>query len=261
MSCPVRIRRWEFGAACVGYLLALLYGLTDSVLLGVGLAAGVSAAVAVRLRPLELPGVAGGHARRNAQLEGLKLGSLIVALFAVMGLLAEAALGHWSRDHKGLIAVFALAALEAMLLLEADRRADGLFNWLLGVRSEDSVRRELERLPADWFVTHNVLRGRGGNIDHIAVGSTGAFAIETKSGRYRGADGAQAIGAAMALREAAELSWVTAVVCVPGGGSPQQKGYVWVVGRDDLSAWLLGCREHRGRPIDVAAARDALAAG
>lgn len=250
----MKVRAWEFVAAIVGFLIALLYALTGAPLLALGIAGGVAAGLAARMSPIELPGVAAGHVRRQAQLESAKLLALVAAQLAVLALMVTAALGDWSQDPKGFVAVLALSGLTVMLLIELNRRSDIVLNYLLGTRSETSVSKELEQLPPEWFVTHNWKKQFGGNIDHIVIGPTGVFAVETKSGRYRIANGAQAIGSAMELRGLARVSWVTPVVCIPGDDEPLKKGPVWVVPRHGLAAWLQACREHRGAPIDIAEA-------
>ena len=56
--------------------------------------------------------------------------------------------------------------------------------WGTGGRAEVAVGRELERLKKRGFVMLNDLRVRGvGNIDYVAMGPQGIFAIETKSHR------------------------------------------------------------------------------
>jgi hypothetical protein len=203
-------------------------------------------------------GVAGGHARGHERVEAVKALSLVLAAITCFGLLLAGALAGWSDEPVGLLAIIALFGLELMLLVEARRSGDALLKWLKGAESEEAVARELLRLPNDsWYVTHNRARAWGGNIDHIAVGPTGAFAIETKSSSCKGKDIAQALGGAMALREITGLGWVTAVVCVPSDEQAHKRGPVWVVGRGQLSAWLLDAREHYGRPIDVASVRSA----
>lgn len=223
-----------------------------AIVVGVGVVVGV----AVRLTPLEMPGVAGGHARSHEQVEAIKALSLVLATVTCAALLLVGAFAGWSDEPLGLLAILALFGLEIMLLLEARRSGDELLNWLKGAESEEAVARELRALPNEsWYVTHNWARDWGGNIDHVAIGPTGAFAIETKSSSCKSKDVGQAIGGAMALREISGIGWVTAVVCVPGDEEAHKRGPVWVVGRDHLSTWLIGAREHRGRPIDVAAAR------
>lgn len=234
--------------------------LTGAFAIGVAITAGVVAAVAARLSPLEMRGVAGGHARGRGRVEAIKALSLVLAAVTCAALLLAGAFAGWSEEPLGLLAIIALFGLELMLLLEARRSGDELLDWLKGAESEEAVAQELSRLPnGSWFVTHNRARDSGGNIDHVAIGPTGAFAIETKSRSYKGKDLPQALGAAMALRELTGIGWVTAVVCVPGDHEAQKRGPVWVVGRDRLTAWLLGAQEHRGQAVDVAAVRSSFA--
>ena len=250
----VRVRTWEFAVAVFGYLIALLYALTGAPWLAVGIAGGVTAGLAARMRPIELPGVAAGHVRRQGQLEAAKLLSLVAVQLAVLALLVTAALAGWSRNPEGLVAVLALFGLSIMLLIELDRRGDIVLDYLVGAESEIAVSEELKQLPPEWFVTHNWEKEYGGNIDHIAIAPTGAFAVETKSGSYRAASGSQAIGAAMEVRDLTGIGWVTAAVCVPNGDQPVKKGNVWVVPRHQLADWLQTSREYRGERIDVPAA-------
>jgi len=100
-----------------------------------------------------------------------------------------------------LIVAVAIAALplgillgvpgEALILLEAaaivaflavgetvDR---DIGRWRRGAEGEEVVGRILEEMSASgWHVLHDVTFGRG-NIDHIAIGPGGVFAVETKS--------------------------------------------------------------------------------
>ncbi|NYB52405.1 MAG: NERD domain-containing protein [Methanobacteriaceae archaeon] len=62
------------------------------------------------------------------------------------------------------------------------------YSWEKGLEGENLVSNYLNTLPKDFFVFNDVnLPGKGGNIDHIVVGPTGIYVIETKnySGRYR----------------------------------------------------------------------------
>lgn len=258
----MRVRIWELGAAFLGVLIALVYFLNGAIAIGVGILAAVMAGIAARMRPLEHPGVPGGHAREKAGIELAMIIALATAELAVISLLFVAAMAHWQRQPPGLVAIFALAALSVVLGVEFKRRMTEFENWGLGVNSEEAVAKELERLPNErWFVTHNLLKRQRGNIDHIAIASTGAFVIETKSRGYRTADGAQARGAALELRELTGIRWVTAVVCVPGADQPckREKENVWVVPQAGLAEWLQDCRDYSGPPIDVFAAQARLA--
>jgi hypothetical protein len=77
-----------------------------------------------------------------------------------------------------------LAALAAMVI--ADRVYSRRFaHWLQGAEGEELVGEVLEGLePQGWLAVHDVSLGRG-NVDHVAIGPGGIFAIETKSHRGR----------------------------------------------------------------------------
>ncbi|HVE92485.1 MAG TPA: nuclease-related domain-containing protein, partial [Actinomycetota bacterium] len=58
----------------------------------------------------------------------------------------------------------------------------GLFQpWIKGARGEEAVGRLLAELePQGYRILHDIDTGRG-NLDHVVVGPTGVFAIETKA--------------------------------------------------------------------------------
>jgi hypothetical protein len=60
-----------------------------------------------------------------------------------------------------------------------DKHESDRMSWRKGAVGEYEVGAELERLSDNYFVFNDVDTGRG-NIDHIVVGPTGFFAIETK---------------------------------------------------------------------------------
>jgi hypothetical protein len=226
--------------------------LVGEIAIGVGLAAATLIGLGWHLRPLDYRGIAGGQVRSTARVTTVKVTGLFLAFVTVLVLMFESALQKWSHYRMGSVAIYALCGLEAMLALELQRQTDTLIDQRRGAEGEEVVRDELDVLRDEgWLVLHNYEKPYGGNVDHIVVGPHGAFAIETKAGRYRAGNVGQAIGSAMAVRERAGLGWVTAVVCVPNHGTPTQKGAAWLVGRDNLAEWLRGARLHRGRPINV----------
>ena len=243
---------WILGGAVLGLLLSLVYLLAGEVVIGLGLAAATLTGLSWHLRPLDYRGIAGGQVRSTARITTVKVIGLSLALMSVFALLTEAAWGTWGHYRMGAVAIFALTGLEAMLFLELRRQGDDLLDQIRGAEEEEIVQHELDVLRDEgWLVLHNYEKQYGGNVDHIAVGPHGAFAIETKAGRYRAASVSQAIGSAMAVRERAGIGWVTAVVCVPNQDVPTQKGAAWLVGRNNLTVWLRAARLHRGRPINV----------
>jgi hypothetical protein len=62
------------------------------------------------------------------------------------------------------------------------------YSWQKGNKGEIIVADYLDTLPEDYFIFNDVkLPGKGGNIDHVVIGPTGIYVIETKnySGKYR----------------------------------------------------------------------------
>lgn len=61
-------------------------------------------------------------------------------------------------------------------------------SWVKGLEGENMVLKYLNTLPKNYFVFHDVtLPDKKGNIDHIVIGPSGLFVIETKNytGKYR----------------------------------------------------------------------------
>jgi hypothetical protein len=252
-------RLWQTGTwvrlgAGLAALVGFVYLLVGEVAIGVGFLAGAVAAVVWEMTPASKRGIAGGQVRSRQRITAARILALLIGLACVFVFLVQAALGHWSRTETGKVALFALTGLEALLFVELRRGIAEFEDLERGAEAEELDANELAPLKREgWFVDHNREKASGGNLDHVAIWPHGAFAIETKSGRYRGAAGVQALAAAMALREEAGVSWVTAVVCIPDQDHPCQKGNVWVVGRASLADWLRSAKLHRGRPIDFQA--------
>lgn len=75
----------------------------------------------------------------------------------------------------------ALALLAVFLVfIWSERR---LTRFILGARGEEVVARVLARLPEGYEVYHSAWLGRGRrlDIDHVVVGPTGLFLVETKN--------------------------------------------------------------------------------
>jgi hypothetical protein len=73
-----------------------------------------------------------------------------------------------------------VAAIVAFLAVRETVDRD-IGRWRRGAEGEEVVGEILEKMSADgWHVIHDVSFGRG-NIDHIAIGPGGVFAVETKS--------------------------------------------------------------------------------
>jgi hypothetical protein len=77
------------------------------------------------------------------------------------------------------ILFFLLAVVAGVLLAWGDRR---LGNFLKGAKGEEWVAHELSFLPADYTVFNGLHLGGGKqNFDHIVVGPSGVFVVETKN--------------------------------------------------------------------------------
>ena len=129
---------------------------------------------------------------------------LLVALFCI-GYVAGAASG---TNLKGWTAGVVLGLAGVLLMLGAPAAALRIEAFFKGAAGEEIVARELSRLPAGYHVFHSldagggVLMWRGGDLDHVVVGPTGVFAIETKNwrGKVTLADGAVLVDGAAPRR-------------------------------------------------------------
>ncbi|MGH2682711.1 MAG: nuclease-related domain-containing protein [Actinomycetota bacterium] len=163
---------------------------------------------------------AGDYSRRKL----LRLGVLVGTLTATALALAVAGFWWWPTS---------LIGLPLLWVVWRETDPGGLLDplpHLKGVRGEQSVGKILEVLDDRYRVLHGIDTGRG-NVDHVVIGPTGVFAIETKNvrGRFQLRQGrithngydassilTQARAGAMAvrdrLREAGLDRWVEAVV-------------------------------------------------
>lgn len=253
------IQIWEIAVA----LVALLYALSEYFVGGLGVAlgilAGTAAWLATRAQPREGNGEAAGYARRKTRLLIFRVIALILALLATLGTMVAVLLAHWQYDVQGNVAVVALTAVALLLMSELAPSVDTAINWLTGARAEEAVGAELDPLSEmGWLVIHDWKKSRGGNVDHIVCGPGGAYAIETKSGRFWKSDLRQTSGNAYAIKKTlgSQVNFVQGVLCVD---DPEQRPKyfdpVWVVSRQELRDWLL---TQRRKSVDTRAVAEAL---
>jgi Holliday junction resolvase-like predicted endonuclease len=120
--------------------------------------------------------------RRKRELDRFRRGAPVIA--AVFALVALGAFFWLTMFLPMQIAAAAGIAISAGGLYLIMRSAPDVVSWREGAAGERLVGAELEAL-ADFVILHDRrLVGRGGNIDHIAIGPTGVFVIEVK--RWRG---------------------------------------------------------------------------
>ena len=130
-----------------------------------------------------------------------------------------------------------IAGLLAWTMLSSERR---MRSYMKGARGEEAVARALQQFPGEYTIFHGVmLPGSVKDIDHVVVGPSGVFVVETKNwaGRIDVLDGRvlyngqeptrppveQARQAAGFLenylcRECAQVVEVRAALCFAGGG-------------------------------------------
>jgi hypothetical protein len=136
-------------------------------------------------------GDSGRYVSDQAVAKGRKVWLLSILVIAVFSIIEGLILGRWLLPAKvspsvsipimlGLLAVMLWLhkwASHKMDILEKTRSA-----MQRGATGEIAVGFVLERLP-DAFYVINDLTTRFGNLDHVVVGSTGVFIIDTKSWR------------------------------------------------------------------------------
>jgi hypothetical protein len=129
---------------------------------------------------------------------------LFVAGYLVRTVFPYPALGPMA---VGLCLLFLCLVLGGALL----RAERGLSLYIKGARGEERVASELSRMPDAFEVFHGVpltgqRKGGAGDIDHVVIGPTGVFVVETKnwSGAIRVQGGRIMLGAIKPSRSPAE---------------------------------------------------------
>jgi hypothetical protein len=165
-------------------------------------------------------------------------------------------------------ALFAFFPLLVLHHLSDGRRMLDPESWMKGWVGESRVKKLLKELEPSGYRIVNHLDTGHGDVDHVVIGPTGVFAIDTKNhdGGFaqRGAsltnDGwpvddilAQVRGEAAAVRRKTAVQSVQAVVVVPTGGlanHPLFFKYVTVVDNGRLLTFITD-RGHRFDPSEV----------
>jgi hypothetical protein len=159
------------------------------------------------------------HGERNAGLRMLAVGILFgigitLAFFGIVWLPLSA---------------IGLALVIAIRHLGSGGRILDFESWFQGATGESQVWRALEELePLGYRTLHDIDTGHG-NVDHVVVGPTGVFAVETKNrgGRvtttagdlrvngFAVRDASQAVRGAIWVRDRAQVRFVDAVLVYP----------------------------------------------
>ncbi|HEX5468572.1 MAG TPA: NERD domain-containing protein [Gaiellaceae bacterium] len=160
----------------------------------------------------------------------------------------------WSRVAWALVLGMLLATLIVFWLIGGDITS---LTWVRGAVGERQTEEALGELPGGWRVFHDLPDGRG-NLDHVAIGPGGVFAIDTKtysasakvendvlrSGGIH-TPGVAFRGSAVRLKETLEretgvTTWVQAVVAIWGEfpqGHVEEQQVVYIEA-DRLRGWL-----------------------
>ena len=226
--------------------------------------------------------------------EGARMAGLARALWPVLAAMFAIGyvVGGLLDAHMGtMTAGFVLILAGIMLLRGVVTCRTRVKAFFKGAAGEEIVARELARLPAGYHVFHSmdagggVLMRRGGDIDHVVVGPTGVFAIETKNwrGRVTLADGSLLLDGVLPQRAPLEqvrlavsslqvrlgrggiyTAAVVPVVCFAGesfDGECQTDGDVVICNAARLLAVLTDAKRAGINTVDVGGVVRALATG
>jgi hypothetical protein len=212
-----------------------------------GTVAGTSAVAAYRAARAQ---------RRRAAL----VGSLLLGAGAVAGYLTVAVAG--SGPERVATAAGGVACLAGAALVRP--RADPE-RWLRGAAGEAATARVLGRLPARrWVVWHDLqVPGSRANVDHLLIGPTGVWVVDTKTTRAAVRAGWRTVRLGDRLLDTGPVTWEAEVVAnrlgvptrplvvVHGAGLPRRGarcGGVPVVPIEGLTRRIRRGRRHLTRP-------------
>lgn len=127
--------------------------------------------------------VSGSPGEGARSLGLVRVFSPILILLLCIGLVIGMALPLRLEPMIAGCAVLLLLVGLGFLFAWSDRR---LRNFLKGAEGEEQVARMLGYLPSDFFVFHSLWLSRNGggaaeDVDHVVVGPTGVFVVETKN--------------------------------------------------------------------------------
>lgn len=185
----------------------------------------------------------------------MSLWPLFLCFMALGAFGASAVLGRATVWFASAFVVLVLTT--AFLWRRGLRRVEAFFK---GARGEERVAGLLEALPDAWHVFHDFETG-GYHVDHVLVGPTGVYSVETKNWRGRVAvedgevivDGSladraplgqtmrQADAVRAALRRAGWSGDVVPVLCLASntfGAGLQETGRVTLLNAERLVEWL-----------------------
>jgi hypothetical protein len=220
--------------------MTLLFAVAGLFLEAIALVALVAFAIANRAGIVETSSP-GGWAKKRSNLLLVQVAALFCIYALAAGLLVTAMVEHWSEDTRGAVATYALLGFLVLLYREFNARGEKAIDHLRGSRAEERVGAQLDLLKSEgWTIAHDLPRDGRGNIDHLAWGEHGAYAIETKSGRFHRSQVGRIKASAAWAKRIYSARWVQPVICVctdPPTSAREEDG-VWVLGPDQIAEWL-----------------------
>lgn len=132
-------------------------------------------------------GIAGAHAGRQSVEAFKRMFKMLLILAVIVAFCEGVMLTTFVTTHANIgwlivsmVTVLFMWWLSRYANQRVDKHETERLNWRIGTLGEYEVGAELERLSDDFFLFNDVNTKRG-NFDHIIVGPTGLFAIETKN--------------------------------------------------------------------------------
>lgn len=145
-----------------------------------------------------------------------------------------------------------LGGVAIALALVGVVRRESARRWQWGAGGERRVGRALRPLERrGWLVLHDLMKPRGGNVDHLVAGPGGAFTIETKLKRFGKRELAQARAHAAWAAKRLGVPVVPVLCVATSNARPKLYAGVWVMGPGRLRHWL---SQGHMAAVDVAAA-------
>lgn len=179
---------------------------------------------------------------------------ITLGVFIVLSYLTQVGIQSYSALSDWMLMIILLIPLGYTLAKLFEKRSQ---RFSRGIWGEESVMKELLRLPHDFYVFHNLSLRHGGDIDFTVIGPTGIFAIEVKS-HYRPNDGQmhaflnQSHRAAMKLKHFIDAYcrrkvWVNALLVLPNNkrdGIEHVSNDVTLVHKHELIEYILNSQKH-----------------
>jgi MFS family permease len=237
---PLDLAWWELLLAVPVGLTVLVFVLAGRFVSALVVAAVLVLLIAWRAQVVErnLPG---GYTRVRGWVLIAQWCAMAAIYAVIIGIQVVAYFERWAETRVGMVAVYASGGLAVFLGRELYVRGDRAIDHLIGSDAEIRVAEVLDRFrDRGWDVIHDVKKDDGGNVDHLVLGPSVAFAVETKSGRDSSRARGQALGNAAWAKAKYGRRWVNAVVCVltDPPAAPKKIGKAWVTGIADLESLL-----------------------